>query len=353
MRSIRQILQSTLQSEEYPYVFARVAVMRSQLIKPQRYEELLKMGFGSVLHALERFSYKREINELSLRRSGIDLAERALHLNLSRTFRKLRLISHDSLRSMIDVYMLRRDIQNVKTILRSKNSGIAEEEIRTLFSQGGLLSQKRLDRLLTLPIPDVIQNLNLHQKEQFAKALEEYRQKASITALEGALDEFYLRALQSVVGRLPLQSDFRNYINTELTGINILSLLRLKREGLSAEDIRSSIFLSEENRGLLQYVSLPDVNTLISRLENSKYGRLIQGGIASYRKTGSLIPIELAVYKYLLKKTQVMAHADPFSADVILSYMFQKEIEVRNLMLILKGTLFGFDEQFIREQLVI
>jgi len=54
----------------------------------------------------------------------------------------------------------------------------------------------------------------------------------------------------------------------------------------------------------------------------------------------------------LLKQSILLLHQHPLSVDVILGYMFAKDIEVRNLKIIVKGKQLGLSEEFIESQLV-
>ena len=71
-----------------------------------------------------------------------------------------------------------------------------------------------------------------------------------------------------------------------------------------------------------------------------------------FKKTGSLIALETELYKHLLKQSILFMHQHLLSIDVILGYMFAKDIEVRNLKMIIKGKQLGLSEQFIENQLI-
>ncbi|MCH8328932.1 MAG: V-type ATPase subunit [Nanoarchaeota archaeon] len=87
-------------------------------------------------------------------------------------------------------------------------------------------------------------------------------------------------------------------------------------------------------------------------LESTQYGDAIKGGIEDLKSTGSLITIETELYKYLLKESILLLHQHPLSIDVILGFMFAKDIEIRNLRIIIKGKQLGLDNDFIEKQLV-
>ena len=87
-------------------------------------------------------------------------------------------------------------------------------------------------------------------------------------------------------------------------------------------------------------------------LERTEYRNAIKKGIEEFKKTGSLIMLETELYKHLLRQSILLLHQHPLSIDVILGYMFAKDIEVRNLKIIVKGKQLGLSEDFIESQLV-
>ena len=65
-----------------------------------------------------------------------------------------------------------------------------------------------------------------------------------------------------------------------------------------------------------------------------------------------MITLETELYKYLLQQSILLLHQHPLSVDVILGYMFAKDIEIRNVKIIVKGKQLGLNEEFIENQLV-
>ena len=92
---------------------------------------------------------------------------------------------------------------------------------------------------------------------------------------------------------------------------------------------------------------------ILSALEKSKYGRIIRDAIKKFNESRSLIPIEMSLYRYLLGKSMLLQHQHPLSVDIILGYMFAKEIEARNLRVIAKGKQLSLPNEFIESQLVV
>ena len=67
---------------EAPYTYARVSVMRSKLLKRDDYNRLMKMKLNDIIRFLQETEYKKEMDEIAMNYSGIDLVEFALNKNL-------------------------------------------------------------------------------------------------------------------------------------------------------------------------------------------------------------------------------------------------------------------------------
>ena len=128
----------------YPYAYARVCAMKSKLVRRDDYTKLLKMGVNEVMKFLQETEYKKEIDELSMAISGVNLVELALNKNLIKTMQKLKRISPDELRLLIEAYLKRMDSHNIKTILRGKLTKAGNEYVETLLVPVGKIKKEEL-----------------------------------------------------------------------------------------------------------------------------------------------------------------------------------------------------------------
>ena len=65
------------------------------------------------------------------------------------------------------------------------------------------------------------------------------------------------------------------------------------------------------------------------------------------------LSVILHLNHYLLDRAALLLHQNPLSIDVILGYMFAKEVEIRNLKTLIKGRQLGLDEDFINRELIV
>lgn len=341
----------------YPYTYVRAAVMKSVLFKKNDYDKMLKMGFSEIASFLQDSSYKREINSLANEYSGADLLELALNRNLAESFKKLIRIAPYELGLLIKEYLIRKDIEDIKTILRGKFTNADEKIILNSITAAGTMSSDFFASLLKKEsIEEILKSSKLVDFHFLENGLKDLKEKNSLVGIENTFDKYYYMHMMQFSKILPKEGAlFRKFLLKEVEVLNILTLLRLKKAKLGKETMKDFIIISGEGLTDSKIAKLADIENfedIPKLLEKKEYKSIIEKGIEEFRKNGSLITLETELYKYFLRQSILFMHQHPLSVDVILGYMFAKDIEVRNLKIIVKGKQLGLKEEFIESQLV-
>lgn len=347
----------SLKLGRYPYTYVRVSVMKSLLFKKEDYHKMLKMTFGQIAKYLQESHYKKEINEFAREHSGADLLELSLNRNLAESFKKLIRISSFELSMLIKEYAKRKDIEDIKTIIRGKFTNMEEKKILDSITGAGTLSLEFLASLLKKEsIEEILKSNKMAEFSLFAEGLKELKEKNSLIGIENALDKFYYSHMMQFSKALPKEGAlFRNFLQMEVEILNILTLLRLKRAKFEKNAIKNFIISSGDklkDAKIMRLAELDDMEELSESLGKIGYKDAVAKGLEEFKKDGSLITLETEIYKHLLKQSILLLHQHPLSVDVILGYMLAKDIEARNLRIIIKGKQLGMKEEFIENQLV-
>ncbi len=350
--------EEKLKLGSYPYTYVRTVVMRSLLFRKEDYQKMLKMSFNEIARFLQDSHYKKEINQFAGSYSGSDLLELALNRNLAESFKKLMRISSDELRVLIKEYAKRKDIEDIKTIIRGKFTKADEKAIVASVTASGTLSYDFLISLLKKEsIEEILKNIKMIDFGLFKEGLKDLKEKNSLIGIENALDKYYYIRLLKFSEALPKEGAlFKDFLLKEIEILNILTLLRLKKANFPKELIRNFIILSDDktkDAKILKLADAKDFDKFSNEFEKTEYRETIKKGIDEFKKNNSLIPLETQLYKHLLKRSILFMHQHPLSIDVILGYMFAKDMEVRNLKIIIKGKQLGLSEQFIENQLIL
>lgn len=349
----------TLHLGTYPYTYARVSAMKSKLIKKDDYQKLLKMRVAEIAKFLQETEYKREIDELAVSQLGIHHVESALNKNLVRAFRKLKKIAEGNLRIIIEEYLKRKDISNLKSIFRGKFTNADEKYVESLLVPAGSFSRTYL--MLLFKKENVEEIAKSIPFVDLKEAVARFKEQHSLFDIENALDRYYYSEILEFSKHIPEQGNlFRTFLEHEIDVLNIKTILRLKREHFDSREIEKYLFFSGariKKHALLAMTRMADANEVVAALKKAGYGsslgsRTGAGSDAGSQDDGMLMDLELQLNHHLLDRAALLLHQNPLSIDVILGFMFAKEIEIRNLKTIIKGKQLGLDEAFMARELV-
>jgi len=350
--------EAMIQLGEYPYTYARVAAMRSKLLKKEDYQKLLKMKLNEIIKYLDDLEYKKEIDELASLYSGVDLLEIALNRNLVKTFFKLKSISSLELNLLIRAYLGRNDVWNVKTILRGKYTNASEDYLKKLIIPAGTFKKEFLISLFKKDsIEDILKSLpHIHFREM-QKAYEHFSKHNDLSAIENFLDQHYYHGIMDLAKALPIQGKlFREFLEKEMEVLNILTITRSLRDGLSKGIVKDHLIKTGKpgtDALFRKMAELENLAQISDRIKDPKLKGIVEEGLEKFKQEKSLVYLESSLQRHLVKKSVLLLHKHPLSVDVILGYMFAKENEVKNLKMLLKGKQLGMSESFIEGELVI
>ncbi len=343
----------------YPYMNARVRVMKSTMIDKDEYNRLIKMSPAGITKFMGETAYKKEIDELAMKYHGVDLIEAALNLNAARSFNKLIRISSGRAETLIQAYLVRYDIYNLKTILRGKNVSMDEKKIRKLLIPAGRLDMAALDILLKKETSAeiLIASKVVRTDKDFLAAINVCEKGKCLCSIEDALDKNYYNMLMELSHTMPKQGRYvRAFLKTEIDLLNLKVLFRLVREKLPKKDIIDKLVFSGEKltrKKLMELAGSKDCEELYSALSGTGYDTVLEKSMDDLRHKNELGTSEIALEKHWLRQVDLMLHQHPLSIGPILGYMVGKDIEIRNLRMLVRAKVTGLDEKFMTESIVV
>ncbi len=343
----------TIRVAFYPYTYVRIVAMKGKLYTKQDYDKLLKMQGSEIAAYLEDSDYKEDILSLGKEYSGYALVERALYANMVRSFQKLQIICSPDMLYLIRAYILRYDIYNIKTILRGKAAGTSSHEIQSLLLPFGVLTQEKLHALIAQDSLAAVLKKAGFTAATFYDAITFYEKEKSLLMLENFLDQEYYQFLFSFLQHLSGEHQlFKEFFQAELDVLNIKLMLRIKKVG--HQRASSFFFRGGALFSLAKLRSMQDRDFLaiIKILELTSFKHVVQQHSRDLQEQ-NINGFEIGLDLWLLQKSTLLLHQFPLSVDTLLGYMFAKEIELRNLRVLIKGKQLGLEEAFLGAQLVV
>ncbi|MCD1295992.1 ATP synthase A1 subunit C [Methanocella sp. CWC-04] len=343
----------------YAYATTRVKARKAFLYPRETYLKLLQMDLPEISRFIGESKYKQEIDELATKYEGIDLLEYALNLNLAKEMNQIIGFCQGELKLIVGSYLMRWDVWNIKSILRGKNYGATEDEIRETLVPAGYLSLQQLVELIRKStINEVIEGLS---KTIFYKpltaALDEYNKTQTLSRFENNLDKAYYANLLSLdLPNTMADELFIMFVRREIDVVNLRTLFRLKREGLEHENLMDYLIPGGAKIGmddLRKLSQAPNVDEFIGMLKEYPYWENLSEAVQVFNETGSLNAIEVGLRKALISYGDKISHLYPLSICPIIGYVLRKNGEVNNLRIIARGKEAQLSDDVIRSQLVI
>jgi V/A-type H+/Na+-transporting ATPase subunit C len=364
------------------YSCTRFRVRKTTLITRDEYNRLLNMSLPGITNTLSNRGYGSEILDLSKQPSIGNQLEFALSRNLITTFHHALAITQDPIRTLVIGYLNRWDIANVMAILRGKQQGIPEQQVRDILIPAGELDAEFLYRLIRFTTCNDVMSALAAQDWTLSKILEEkYRScglKRVLAHVENTLYKNYYQNLitdaESGIGGGDL---FLKYLRREIDIMNLRNLFRLHhydKEG-SITDFSEymipggsfpldmlRLMYSTENQEIFveTFKKTGILPTLALALRNlASNPALSQNDAAAYvwdrwrQRKRVVHEVEIAVSQVLSDELDHMSKRYPFSVLPVISYLEEKRFEIANLRAISRGKAADMPIERIRRYLVL
>lgn len=265
----------------------------------------------------------------------------------------LKLLPKDMLK-VSRTYVVKYDISNIKAILQSISAG---KKIRTI-PVGIIYSSGLLDELSNAEnIDDIIQLLIKCKLASYVPILKGYEVGGGVESkllAEARLDGEYYKSM------LKMAKDIRDGsvlskglgLIIDLTNLQIISRAIIEDIGPDAAEciIAGGYLITERAIKDLLSLKLPDIPR---KLENTQYSDVAKEILSSYDRTKSITVVEETIDKHKFRLLREILSPRILSPLVIAWYLILKEVEIRNLRLVLKAVVDGVPLEKIRNYLVL
>ena len=343
----------------YAYACARVKAKKKFLLDKETYPKLLMMDLSEIGRFLGETQYKEEMTELASRYEGVNLIELGTSLNLARMNTQVLRFCTGDLHIMVEKYLARWDMYNVKTILRGKFYGATVEEIQEDIVAAGRMSEETLNFLMSLTtVRDVLDETKKRTDISVPEDIKAmYESTGTLAPVEDYLDKlFYDRLISSVSGNTRPQRLLMTFVRKEIDVTNLMTLLKLKREGIEVDKIGGYFIEGGQELPLKELNRLAGMESLeatMGELTKLSFYDQIKEALEKAKERNSLTFVALALQRYLADQSQKFSHMYPLSVLPIIDYMIRKKIEVDNIRIIARGKESKLDVDHIKELLVV
>lgn len=315
-------------------MYARVSAKRAKLLDESDYQKLLKMEPSEIARKLEEGEYQKEINELASRHEGVELIELALNKNSSNTLNHIYKISPDSLQKILESYLRRYDILSFKRLLRWKKNG-EKEDIKDLLTPATYINIEKFSELSEKSFEEIKASIKF--PESNIDYQEYIKNEENLQKIEHNLDQAYFDEITYVASKTR-NKYLKRFVQEEIEYQNIKIALRLKKYGLESQDIKKRM-LKGSRKDLAEKIA--ESENLSESIELLQESKLISQDV----EKDNLEDIEHLLEVERLQKALKMLHEQPMGLTSVIGYIIAKEIEVKNLRMLIRAKETGIQNQ--------
>ena len=265
----------------------------------------------------------------------------------------LKLVPQDVLK-MLRAYTMKYDIFNIKAALQS----IWAAKKARMIPVGRIHNNGLLDELSNAEsVDDIIQLLVKCKLGDYIPALEQHKTDESAKSkllVQARLDGEYYKNLLNTARRVKDGHLLFRAIGLIIDLANLQIASRAIIEGIGLQITELTIAGGNEltDEAIKELLSLKMAD-MPARLGNTKYSDVAKEILVSYDRTKSITAVDEIIDKHKFRMLKEMLALKLLSPLVMAWYLILKEVEIRNLRLVLKAIVDGVPVQEIKDYLVL
>ncbi len=256
------------------------------------------------------------------------------------TLQWLRFAPND-VRKLLGVYVEKFDVLNIKSTLWR----ITGKQVVQLIPLGILQNNDALGHLSAAEdLDNVISVLEESGLKKYAQVLRDNESNVlsgqTRFVVESKLDSLYYSRLLDTVNKLRESKTFVKSIGLIIDLTNLQKVFRSVVAGGIGAEVEGSIISGGTLKidYIRELLSLKLVD-LPARLSNTSYSEIAREIVSGYERNKSITVIDEIIEKYRFRMLKDNLSLKIMSPLIVLWYLILKEIEVRNMRLVLKGIL--------------
>jgi len=342
-------------SVKYAFISSYLKGQEARLVTSEHIDSLLTApSMQDALATIRETDVGSYLEELPVR--TFDYLDGCLWKYLAQRFAYIewfKLVPQDVLK-ILRAYRVKYDIFNVKAALE----GVVAARKAKMIPMGIIHNNGLLDELFdTESVDDIVQILIKCKLADYVPALEQYKADKSPKSklrLEAKLDSEYYKNMLNTARRIKDGSVLTKAFGLmiDLTNLQITSRAVIGDIGLDAAESTIAGGYEIADDTIKELLSLK-MAEMPARLDNTQYSGVAKEILISYDKIRSITAVDEIIDKHRFRVLKEILAPRVLSPLVMVWYLILKEVEIRNLRLVLKAIVDGVSVQEIRDYLVL
>lgn len=318
---------------------ARIRTYEAQLLGKNRLERMLFSNSAKEAYSLLQETVYGDFIEENDR---VHDFEEVLIAELKRVYETMYQLTPD--KTIVDLFALRYDYQNLKVLVKS---AYMKKDFSDFLVPIGTVSLQVLQDLVNTRKSELVQQPMVDCVQEVFSYMENYHE---IQSLDIIFDNHYMQHL-AFIGSNHTDQLIKQMVVRQIDLYNISAVLRSyamqRKRGFIRAVMAEGGSLPEEK--ILETLSA-SLETFVDYVRNSQYQRLIESSYEEWQEKKTLNTFDLRKDNFLTEKLKEQKIV-PFGPSAMLGYIYAKEIESKNLRIILVGKINNVSEDVLKDRM--
>lgn len=312
----------------------RIRHLEKSLLTKQQFERLADCkDLQEVIRFLNETSYSSELSKLD----RAENYEKVLSEVLNKTYKEVMGISPE--KSLVEIITCKYDYHNLKVLVKEN---ILKEKFNSMYC---MLDENEVETFRELAVKNE-EDLS----KDFKECLEFFETTKDPQDIDIFIDKKYFEKVLSLSESFGLDM-ISEYFRAMIDFINLRTFIRCRKQNQVKETLKKVLIEGGdvETDKILEMFH-DDIEILSVKLKAYKIGKVLAKIVEEFKNTNSLNSFEKSMDDYLVEIVRKTKSIN-YGAEVIFSFLFAKELEIKNLRLILVGKVNDLSAEFIKERL--
>ena len=312
----------------------RIRHAEKKLLTKQQLQRLADAkNLEDAIKLLNETSYSSELSKLDRPENY----EQVLSEVLNKTYKEAMEISPD--KSLVEILSCKYDYHNLKVLVKEN---ILKEKFDSMYC---MLDGNEIEAFRELALKN-----DEGLSKDFKECLDFFETTKDPQDIDIFIDKKYFEKVLSLAEDFKLEM-ITEYFKAMIDFINLRTFIRCRKQNQVKETLEKVLIKGGDiDTDKILDMFYEDIEILPIKLKAYKIGRVLSKIVEEYKNTNSLNSFEKSMDDYLVEIVR-KAKSIHYGAEVIFSFLFAKELEIKNLRLILVGKVNGLSAVFIKERL--
>ena len=312
----------------------RIRHAEKKLLTKQQLQRLADAkNLEDAIKLLNETSYSSEISKLDRPENY----EQVLSEVLNKTYKEAMEISPE--KSLVEILSCKYDYHNLKVLVKEN---ILKEKFDSMYC---MLDGNEIEAFRELALKN-----DEGLSKDFKECLDFFETTKDPQDIDIFIDKKYFEKVLILAEGFKLEM-ITEYFKAMIDFINLRTFIRCRKQNQVKETLEKVLIKGGDiDTDKILDMFYEDIEILPIKLKAYKIGRVLSKIVEEYKNTNSLNSFEKSMDDYLVEIVR-KAKSIHYGAEVIFSFLFAKELEIKNLRLILVGKVNGLSADFIKERL--